>query len=151
MPTTTKAKKAPAKKASNKVFSDAEMEAMQDAKKERKKGGKADGLADLKAAIAKLAKTEQPVVERLHEIVMKAAPSLAPKTWYGMPAWAGADGKAVVYFTPASKFKERYATLGFNAGAKLDDGNMWATSWAVLKLGPAEEKQIAALVKKAVG
>jgi uncharacterized protein YdhG (YjbR/CyaY superfamily) len=91
------------------------------------------------------------VVERLHEIVMVAAPSLEPKTWYGMPAWAGADGKAVVYFTPASKFKERYATLGFNASAKLDDGNMWATSWAVQKLGPAEEKQIAALVKKAVG
>ena len=149
MPTTTKAKKAPAKKA--KVFSDAEMEAMQDAKKERKKGSAADGLADLKAAIAKLAKAEQPIVERLHEIVMATAPSLAPKTWYGMPAWAGADGKAVVYFTPASKFKERYATLGFNASAKLDDGNMWPTSWALLKLGPAEEKQIAALVKRAVG
>jgi uncharacterized protein YdhG (YjbR/CyaY superfamily) len=154
MATTTKAKKAPAKKApakKAKVFSDAEMEAMQDAKKERKKGSKADGLADLKAAIAKLAKTEQPVVEKLHEIVMANAPSLAPKTWYGMPAWAGADGKAVVYFTPASKFKERYATLGFNASAKLDEGNMWSTSWALLKLGAAEEKQIAALVRKAVG
>jgi uncharacterized protein YdhG (YjbR/CyaY superfamily) len=127
------------------------MEAMQDAKKERKSGGKTDGLADLRAAIAKLAKAEQGVVERLHEIVMATAPSLAPKTWYGMPAWAGADGKAVVYFTPASKFKERYATLGFNASAKLDEGNMWATSWALTKLGPAEEKQIVALVKKAVG
>ena len=151
---TTKTKKVPAKKApakKTKTFSDAEMEAMQDAKRERKKGDKADGLADLKAAIAKLAKSEQPVVERLHEIVMATAPSLAPKTWYGMPAWAGGDGKAVVYFTPASKFKERYATLGFNASAKLDDGNMWATSWALTKLGPAEEKQIAALVKKAVG
>jgi uncharacterized protein YdhG (YjbR/CyaY superfamily) len=149
MPTTTKAKKAPAKKA--KVFSDAEMEAMQDAKKERKKGSAADGLADLQAAIAKLSKTEQPMVNRLHEIVMENAPTLAPKTWYGMPAWAGADGKAVVFFTPASKFKERYATLGFNQGAKLDDGNMWPTSWALLKLGPSEEKQIAALVKKAAG
>jgi uncharacterized protein YdhG (YjbR/CyaY superfamily) len=68
-----------------------------------------------------------------------------------MPAWAGADGKAVVFFTPASKFKERYATLGFNQGAKLDDGDFWPTSWALLKLGPAEEKQIAALVKKAAG
>jgi hypothetical protein len=149
MPTTTKAKKATAKK--TKVFSDAEMEAMQDAKKERKKGSAADGLADLKAAIAKLAKAEQPVVERLHEIVMENAPELAPKTWYGMPAWAGADGKAVVFFTPASKFKERFATLGFNQGAKLDDGNMWPTSWALTKLGPAEERQIAALVKKAAG
>ena len=149
MPTTTKAKKAPSKKA--KVFSDAEMEAMQDAKKERKKGSAADGLADLQAAIAKLSKAEQPMVNRLHEIVMENAPTLAPKTWYGMPAWAGADGKAVVFFTPASKFKERYATLGFNQGAKLDDGNMWPTSWALLKLGPSEEKQIAALVKKAAG
>ena len=147
----TKAKKAPAKKTSAKVFSDAEMEAMQDAKRERRKGSKADGLADLEAAIAKLAKPEQGVVERLHELVMATAPSLAPKTWYGMPAWAGADGKAVVYYTPASKFKERYATLGFNASAKLDDGHMWPTSWAVLKLGPAEEKHIAALLKKAVG
>src|SRR5688572_4230612 len=149
MPTTTKAKKAPAKQA--KVFSDAEMEAMQDAKKERKKGSAADGLADLQAAIAKLAKAEQPMVNRLHEIVTENAPTLAPKTWYGMPAWAGADGKAVVFFTPASKFKERYATLGFNQGAKLDDGNMWPTSWALVKLGPSEEKQIAALVKKAAG
>jgi uncharacterized protein YdhG (YjbR/CyaY superfamily) len=149
MPTTTKAKKAPSKKA--KVFSDAEMEAMQDAKKERKKGSAADGLADLQAAIAKLSKAEQPMVNRLHEIVMENAPTLAPKTWYGMPAWAGADGKAVVFFTPASKFKERYATLGFNQGAKLDDGNMWPTSWALLKLGASEEKQIAALVKKAAG
>ena len=154
MPTSTKAKKAPAKKGAakkTKTFSDAELEAMQDAKNERKKGKKADGLADLEAAIAKLAKAEQPIVKRLHEIVMAAAPSLAPKTWYGMPAWAGEDGKAVVYFTPASKFKERYATLGFNASAALDDGNMWPTSWALLKLGPAEEKQITALVKKAVG
>ena len=149
MPTATTAKKAPTKKA--KVFSDAEMEAMQDAKKERKKGSAADGLANLKAAIAKLSKAEQPMANRLHEIVMENAPTLAPKTWYGMPAWAGADGKAIVFFTPASKFKERFATLGFNQGAKLDDGNMWPTSWALLKLGPSEEKQIAALVKRAVG
>lgn len=149
MPSTTKAKKTPAGKA--KVFTDAELEAMQDAKKERRKGSAADGLADLKAAIAKLSEAERPVVERLHEIVMAAAPSLSPKTWYGMPAWAGADGKAVVYFTPASKFKERYATLGFNASAKLDDGNMWPTSWAVLELGPSEQERITALVKQAVG
>ena len=151
MATTTKTKKAPAKKAKAKVFSDAEMEAMQDAKTERKSGGKSDGLADLRAALAKLDKADKAMGEKLHDIVMANAPSLEPKTWYGMPAWAGANGKAVVFFTPASKFKERYATLGFNQGAKLDDGSFWPTSWALLKLGPAEEKQIAALIKKAAG
>jgi uncharacterized protein YdhG (YjbR/CyaY superfamily) len=143
------AKKAPAKK--TKVFSDAEMEAMQDAKRERKNGSKADGEADLKAAIAKLSGADKAMTEKLHEIVMTTAPALAPKTWYGLPAWANADGKVVVFFTPASKFKERYASLGFGTAAKLDDGNMWPTSFAVLKLGDAEEKKIAALVKKAVG
>jgi uncharacterized protein YdhG (YjbR/CyaY superfamily) len=151
MKSTTKTAKKSVKAKSTKVFSDAEMEAMQDAKKERKKGSKADGEVDLRAALAKLDKAEKAVGEKLHEIVMANAPSLSPKTWYGMPAWANEEGKAVVFFTPASKFKERYATLGFNTGAKLDEGNMWATSWALTKLGPAEEKQIAALVKKAAG
>ena len=142
----------PAKKSkSNAVFSDAELEAMQAAKTERKKGSKADGEADLKAAIDKLDGLDRSLAEALHRIVMASAPSLNPKTWYGMPAWANADGKAVCFFTPGGKFKARYASFGFNPEAKLDDGNMWATSWAVLKLGRAEEKQIAALVKKAVG
>jgi uncharacterized protein YdhG (YjbR/CyaY superfamily) len=140
-----------AKTKTTKVFSDAEMEAMQDAKKERKKGSKDNGLADLKAALAKLPASEKTMGDKLHDIVMANAPSLSPKTWYGMPAWADADGKAVVFYTPASKFKERYGTLGFQASAKLDDGNMWPTSWAVTKVGPTEEKAIAALVKKAVG
>jgi uncharacterized protein YdhG (YjbR/CyaY superfamily) len=152
MATTTKTAKAPAKKArSTKVFSDAEMEAMQDAKKERKKGDKADGLADLRAALAKLPAAEKAMGEKLHDIVMASAPSLAPKTWYGMPAWADENGKAVCFFTPASKFKERYASFGFNANAKLDDGNMWVTSFALLRLEAAEEKKLAALVRKAVG
>ena len=151
MATTTKAAKAPAKKKTTKVFSDAEMEAMQDAKKERKKGSKDDGLADLKAALAKLSAAEKAMGEKLHEIVTANAPGLAPRTWYGMPAWADDTGKAVIFFTPASKFKERYSTLGFNTGAKLDDGNFWPTSWALTKLGSAEEKAITALVKKAVG
>lgn len=151
MPTTSKAK-TPAKKSKAKsIFSAEELEAMQDAKKERRKSGKADGEADLRAAIAKLDSAERPVVEKLHDIVMASAPSLSPRTWYGMPAWADDTGKAVCYFTAASKFKERYATFGFNANAKLDDGNMWPTSFALLKLGEAEEKRIAALVKKAVG
>ena len=149
MKSTTKSVSKTAKK--TKVFSDAEMEAMQDAKKERKKGSKADGLADLKAALAKLPAPEKAMGDKLHDIVMANAPSLSPKTWYGMPAWADGDGKAVIFYTPASKFKERYGTLGFQTGAKLDDGNMWPTSWALTKVGPTEEKEIAALVRKAVG
>ena len=107
----TKAKKVPAKKAAAKVFSDAEMEAMQAAKKERKKGGKADGLADLKAAIDKLSGLDRTIADGLHALVSEHAPSLAPKTWYGLPAWANADGKAVIFLTPATKFKARYANV----------------------------------------
>lgn len=133
------------------TFSDAEREAMQAATRERKKGGKADGLADLKAALDKLDANEKAMGARLHELVTVSAPSLAPKTWYGMPAWADASGKTVCFYKPAGKFKERYSTFGFNTEAKLDDGNMWVTSFALVKLGPAEEKQLAALVKKSVG
>ena len=141
------AKKAPAKQ----VFSAEELEALEDTRRERKKGGKADGLADLQAALAKLSPAEKAMGERLHELVTKAAPGLAPKTWYGMPAWADADGKALCFFKPAGKFKERYATFGFNTNAALDDGNMWVTSFALVKLAAPEEKTLAALVKKAVG
>jgi uncharacterized protein YdhG (YjbR/CyaY superfamily) len=151
MATTAKTTKAPAKKAkSDKVFTDAEMEAMQDAKKERKKGAKADGLADLRAALAKLPAAEKAMGERLHDLVMANAPGLAPKTWYGMPAWADENGKAVCFFTPASKFKERYSSFGFQPNAKLDDGTMWVTSFALLKLEAADEKKLAALIRKAV-
>ena len=86
---------------------------------------------------------------RFHEIVQANAPDLSPKTWYGMPAYANEDGKVVCFFTPAAKFKERYATFGFNPSANLDDGNMWPTSWALNELTAAEEKKIAGLVKKA--
>jgi uncharacterized protein YdhG (YjbR/CyaY superfamily) len=89
------------------------------------------------------------MAERLHAIVKASAPALSPKTWYGMPAYAK-EGKVVCYFTPASKFKERYATFGFNATANLDEGNMWPTSFAVNELTAAEETRIGALVKKAV-
>ena len=88
--------------------------------------------------------------ERIHAIVKASAPDLSPKTWYGMPAYANKDGKVVCFFTPASKFKERYATFGFNADANLDEGSMWPTSWALTKLTAADEARIAALVKKAV-
>jgi uncharacterized protein YdhG (YjbR/CyaY superfamily) len=87
--------------------------------------------------------------ERLHAIITASAPALSPKTWYGMPAYAK-DGKVVCYFTPASKFKERYATFGFNETANLDEGAMWPTSFALTELTPAVEARIAALVKKAV-
>lgn len=148
MPTTTKAKKAPAKQA--KVFSDAEMEAMQDAKKERKKGSKVDGLADLEAALTKLSGLDRTIADGLHALVSEHAPSLAPKTWYGLPAWANADGKAVIFLTPASKFKARYATIGFSDLAQIDDGNLWPTSYGITKMGDAEKKKVAALIKQAV-
>ena len=146
------AKKAPAKKAtkSAKVFSDAEMEAMQDAKKERKKGSKADGLADLNAALAKLSGLDRTIADGLHALVSEHAPSLSPKTWYGLPAWANADGKAVVFLTPASKFKARYSTIGFSDLAKIDDGNLWPTSYGITKLGDAEKKKLGALIRLAV-
>ena len=83
-----------------------------------------------------------------HAIVTEAAPSLAPKTWYGMPAWAK-DGKVLCYFRSAEKFDDRYATFGFNDGARLDQGSMWPTSWALTDITPADAKKIAALVKKA--
>jgi uncharacterized protein YdhG (YjbR/CyaY superfamily) len=111
----------------------------------------ADGEKDVLAAIAKTQDSERKLCEKLHKVIRDAAPHLLPKTWYGMPAYANADEKVVVFFKPASKFKDRYLTLGFNDAAKLDDGAMWPTSYAVVKLTSAEEKQIAALVKKAAG
>ena len=111
---------------------------------------KADGEKDVLAKFAELPKEDRSMAERLHAIVKASAPDLAPRTWYGMPAYANQDGKIVCYFTPASKFKERYATLGFNAAANLDEGAMWPTSFALKKLTAADEKRIAALVKKAV-
>jgi uncharacterized protein YdhG (YjbR/CyaY superfamily) len=100
--------------------------------------------------IAELPEPDRSMARRIHEVVQASAPTLSPRTWYGMPAYADQEGKVVCFFTPASKFKERYATFGFNATANLDDGAMWPTSWALTKLTAAEEKKIAALVKKAV-
>ena len=93
--------------------------------------------------------SDREMAERIHAIVKATAPGLEPKTWYGMPAWAK-DGKVICFFKAADKFKSRYATLGFEEAANLDDGSMWATSWALTKLTPAGEKEIAQLVKKAV-
>jgi uncharacterized protein YdhG (YjbR/CyaY superfamily) len=112
----------------------------------------ARGANDEKAALAAIAAMpprDRAMGKRIHAIVKASAPDLAPKTWYGMPAYAK-DGKVICFFQSADKFKARYATVGFNDDANLDQGTMWPTSWALTELTPADEKKIAALVKKAV-
>jgi uncharacterized protein YdhG (YjbR/CyaY superfamily) len=94
--------------------------------------------------------SDRAMAKRIHAIIKDNVPALSPKTWYGMPAYANADGKVVCYFTSAQKFNSRYATLGFNDDANLDEGAMWPTSFALKELTPAEESKIGALVKKAV-
>jgi uncharacterized protein YdhG (YjbR/CyaY superfamily) len=147
------AKSTPAKKATSKaskVFTDEEKSAMKERAKELKAAAsKTEAEADLRAKIAEMAEPDRVIAERIHAIVMAAAPDLAPKTWYGMPAYAK-DGDVICFFQPAAKFKARYATFGFNPGANLDDGAMWATAFAVTKLTKADEAKIADLVKKAV-
>src|SRR5687768_1313625 len=123
--------------------------------KERLKEEKAEregkaAESDVLAKIAEMPKSDRVMAERIHAIVKASAPSLSPKTWYGMPAYANQDGKVVCFFTSADKFKSRYATFGFNEDANLDEGAMWPTSWALTKLNAADEAKIAALVKKAV-
>ena len=109
-----------------------------------------DGETAVRAAIAKMAPSDRAIAKRLHELVRAAAPDLTPKTWYGMPAYATKDGKVVCYFRDAGKFNDRYATFGFNDRAKLDQGSMWPTAFALTKLTAADETKIRALVKKAV-
>jgi uncharacterized protein YdhG (YjbR/CyaY superfamily) len=137
-------------------FTAEERAAMQERARELKaaarRGARADKEEDERAVLAKIAEMPEPdrsMAERLPALIKASAPDLSPKTWYGMPAYAK-DGKVICFFTPASKFKERYATFGFNAAAHLDDGNMWPTSFALKELIPAEEARIAVLVKKAV-
>jgi uncharacterized protein YdhG (YjbR/CyaY superfamily) len=116
-----------------------------------KKGAKkADGLQMLLDKIASMAPDDRALAERVHVTVMAAAPDLTPKTWYGMPAYANADDKVVVFFQDSGKFKVRYSTLGFQHDAKLDDGDMWPVSFALVKWSPAVEKKVTALVKTAV-
>jgi uncharacterized protein YdhG (YjbR/CyaY superfamily) len=110
----------------------------------------AEGEAVVLAKIAELPDADRELAQRVHAIVMQAAPGLRPRTWYGMPAYAK-DGKVVCFFQAAAKFKARYATFGFSDKANLDEGHMWPTSFALAKLTRAEEKRIAALVKRAVG
>jgi uncharacterized protein YdhG (YjbR/CyaY superfamily) len=136
-------------------FTDEERAAMQERARElkaetRAKKGKADGESDLLAKLAEMPGPDRAMGERLHAIVMGSAPSLTPKTWYGMPAYANEDGKVVCFFQSAAKFNARYATFGFNDTARLDDGAMWPISFALRELTPAVEEKIAALVKRAV-
>jgi uncharacterized protein YdhG (YjbR/CyaY superfamily) len=144
-------KKAGTRATKSDSFSDIEKEAMKDRARELKGGkGKVDGAAEVKAKIAELPQPERGMAERLYELVMAAAPSLEPKSWYGMPAWYK-DGKVLCHFVSAKKFKTRYATLGFSDQARLDDGDFWPNAFALIKLTPTVEAKITALVKKAVG
>jgi uncharacterized protein YdhG (YjbR/CyaY superfamily) len=136
-------------------FSDEERAAMKERAKELKaeervKNDRDAGEKDVFAKIAEMPEPERTMAKRLHKIITTSAPALMPKTWYGMPAYANADGKVVCFFQSASKFKTRYATFGFQHDANLDEGNMWPTSFALKKLTAAEEARISALVKKAV-
>jgi uncharacterized protein YdhG (YjbR/CyaY superfamily) len=108
-----------------------------------------DGESAVRSAIAEMAPADRRLAERVHELVTTAAPELSPKTWYGMPAYAK-DGKVVCFFRDAGKFKERYAMLGFNDSARIDQGSMWPVAFALTQLAAADERKITALVKKAV-
>jgi uncharacterized protein YdhG (YjbR/CyaY superfamily) len=117
---------------------------------EGKKGAKkADGLQAVLDRIAEMAPEDRALAERVHMAVTAAAPDLSPKTWYGMPAYANADGKVVVFFQDAGKFSYRYSTLGFQDAANLDDGDMWPVSYALRSWSPAVEKKVTQLVKSA--
>jgi uncharacterized protein YdhG (YjbR/CyaY superfamily) len=118
---------------------------------ERAKNNRAAGERAVLAKIAEMEGQDRAMAERLHEIVKASAPELSPKTWYGMPAYANKEGKVVCYFQSAKKFDARYATLGFNDAANLDEGAMWATSFALKELSAAEEASIGALVERAAG
>lgn len=139
------------------VWSDAEKAAMKEGARERRSPSKmtpaeerAQGEADIKAKIAGMPEPDRGLAKRIHALVTAAAPGLMPRTYYGMPAYAR-DGKTVCFFKPASKFKERYSTFGFEQAARLDDGSMWPVAFALPELTEADERKIAALVKKAAG
>ena len=140
-----------AKKSTNKKegFTAEEKAAMRARARELK--DKTDGETAVRAAIAKMSPPDRAIAKRLHDLIKATAPDLTPKTWYGMPAYANKDGKVVCYFRDAGKFKERYAMLGFNDSAKLDEGSMWPVAFALTKLTAADEAKIRALVKNAVG
>src|SRR2546429_3142027 len=133
------------------LLSDEERAAMKETLKERRRGlsGGADGESDVLAKIAEMSEPDRGIAKRLHAIIKASAPDLSPKTWYGMPAYAK-EGKVVCFFQSAAKFKARYATLGFNDTANLDEGAMWPVAFALMQLTATEEAKVAALVKRAV-
>ena len=144
----------------DKVFTEAERAAVAATARERKASSgrspeqeRAEGLEDLRESLARMPDDDRAMGERIHEIVSDAVPQLVPKTYYGMPAYAreGKDGKVIAFFKPKSKFKVRYSTFGFQPDASLDDGEMWATEFAVIELTPAVEQRIARLIKQAAG
>jgi len=141
----TKATKMPSK-----GFSAEEKAAMrQRAREQKAEAEKVDGERDVLEKIAAMSESDRAMAERLHALIMASSPELASKTWYGMPAYTR-DGKIICFFQPAEKFKTRYATLGFNDSAMLDDGAMWPVAFALTELTSADEAKITALVKKAV-
>lgn len=149
------AKSAAANNTKSQGFTDEEKAAMKERAKELKAEARAsknkeEGENAALAAIAAMPEPDRNMAARLHEIIKANAPTLLPKTWYGMPAYADKDGNVICFFQNASKFNARYATLGFNDKAKLDEGAMWPTSFALKELNAAEEARIVALVKKAV-
>lgn len=125
-------------------------EKSQKAQSAKPRGKKADGLAEVLANIAEMPESDRRMAERFHAIVERVAPSLSPRLWYGMPAYTK-DGEVLCFFQSAAKFNARYATFGFDQVAALDEGNMWATSFALLELGDAEEERIASLISQAMG
>jgi len=150
------AKSTTAKNKTHEGFTGEERAAMKDRAQELKPAGRrgpragtADGDSDVLAKIAEMAEPDRVMAERVHAIVKASAPALAPRTWYGMPAYAK-DGKIVCFFQPAQKFKTRYATFGFNDTAHLDDGALWPVAFALTELTAADEARIAALVEQAV-
>ena len=144
----------------DKVFTEEERAAVAATARERKISSartpeeeRAEGLQDLQESLAKMPPDDRAMGERIHEIVSAAAPALVPKTYYGMPAYAteGKNGKTICWYKPKSKFKVRYSTFGFQPDARLDDGDMWPTEFAVITLTPAVEQRIGELAKKGAG
>jgi uncharacterized protein YdhG (YjbR/CyaY superfamily) len=144
----------------DRVFSKAERDAVAATARERKAASgrspeeeRAEGLKDLKAALDKMPADDRAMGERIHELVSRAAPALVPGTYYGMPSYRteGKNGKTIGWYKPKSKFKVRYSTVGFQADAKLDDGDMWGVEFAVITLTPAVEAKLVGLFEKAAG
>jgi uncharacterized protein YdhG (YjbR/CyaY superfamily) len=155
--TKTPSKRSSSARTSGDILSDVERAAMQETIQERRKTAKlspeearVQGEADVRARIAEMAEADRALAERIHEIVLGAAPALVPRTFYGMPAYAK-DGKVICFFQAKAKFKVRYSTLGFQPDARLDDGEMWPVAFALTSLTAGGEKRITELVRKAAG